>query len=497
MGNKSDVSEVIKHAELEMILQKSSDNIVITDGEGVILQSSSNFQRIYGIPVADILGRSVQELQQNNILRPSVTLEVLKEKKEVQLMQKTDSGLQVMASGFPIFNRDGDIARVISFSRDLTDLQMLQQEYELLQKRLFSVAATDDEQNEKIAGLAFRSRAVREIIQLIRRIAGSQASVLFQGESGVGKTAFARLIHQLSERKSAPFIEVNCSAIPENLFESEMFGYAPGSFSGALRQGKAGLIESADGGTLFLDEVGELPQAMQAKLLKVLQDGYVTRVGSVEPIKTDFRLITASNRQLSEMVQSGEFRLDLFYRVNVVPIHIPALRERKEDIPVLAQHILEKLNQRYQQKKLLPQPLLAKLSQSDWPGNIRELENIIERCYVASPGEFLQNVESGISPAQPGVFPNDRLGFDGDPSLDEALMGNDLGGEGLTDRNLTGKGLKEILEEVERQVLIKAAAKSQSTYELAERLQISQPSTVRKLQKYGVELPFARRRKRR
>ena len=133
MGKKSDVSEVIKHAELEMILQKSSDNIVITDGEGVILQSSSNFQRIYGIPVADILGRSVQELQQHNILRPSVTLEVLKEKKEVQLMQKTNSGLQVMASGFPIFNRDGDIARVISFSRDLTDLQMLQQE---LRKKL-------------------------------------------------------------------------------------------------------------------------------------------------------------------------------------------------------------------------------------------------------------------------------------------------------------------------------------------------------------------------
>ncbi|MFG1490279.1 sigma 54-interacting transcriptional regulator, partial [Oceanospirillum sp. HFRX-1_2] len=234
--------------ELAMILDKSSDNIVVTDGDGVILKASSNFNRIYGLPISEAVGKTVQELQESGILTPSVTLEVLKRKREVQLMQSTSQGFQVMALGFPIFDEQGGIERVISFSRDLTDLQMLQQEYEQLQQRLLQ-PLLDTQQSEELAGLAFKSRPVREIIQLIRRIADTEVAVLFQGESGVGKTAFARLIHQLSDRKEKPFVEVNCSAIPENLFESEMFGYEAGAFSGASRQGKSGLIESAEGGT--------------------------------------------------------------------------------------------------------------------------------------------------------------------------------------------------------------------------------------------------------
>ena len=460
--------------ELAMILDKSSDNIVVTDGDGTILKASSNFNRIYGLPISEAVGKNVQELQASGILTPSVTLEVLKRRRDVQLMQSTSQGFQVMALGFPIFDDAGEIERVISFSRDLTDLQLLQQEYEQLQQRLLQ-PLLDTQQSEELAGLAFKSRPVREIIQLIRRIADTEVSVLFQGESGVGKTAFARLIHQLSDRKEKPFVEVNCSAIPENLFESEMFGYEAGAFSGASRQGKSGLIASAEGGTLFLDEVGELPQAMQAKLLKVLQDGEYTPVGSVKPRKARFRLITATNRQLSDMVEDGLFRLDLYYRVNVVPVYIPSLRERSEDIPVLAGHILSRLNRKYQQQKQLPMHLQARLQQMPWPGNIRELENTIERWFVSSEGEMIRAIElEGRFEVQAGS-----------ESQSEELSG-DAAEQSNTDNISAPQSLKVILDQAERQALEQAIQHCRSSYQLAEYLQISQPSAVRKLKKHGL-----------
>ncbi|BBI53580.1 hypothetical protein HORIV_60010 [Vreelandella olivaria] len=284
----------------------------------------------------------------------------MRTRRPAQLMQVTGTGRRVIAEAYPVFV-DGKLERIISRSRDLTDLQLLQDEYALLQKRFSehlkrSQAAPDAEEqalDDALDNLQVRSSVMREIALLLKRVAPSDANVLMLGESGVGKTAFAKQLHRWSQRCDGPFIDVNCAAIPENLFESEMFGYQPGAFSGAARQGKAGLLEQAEGGTLFLDEIGELPLLMQTKLLKVIQDGSLTRLGDTRSRKVNFRLVVATNQDLGKQVEAGLFRLDLYYRLNVIPVTLPPLRDRREDIPDLVEACLNRLNQRYGRQKFL------------------------------------------------------------------------------------------------------------------------------------------------
>ncbi|WP_255611714.1 sigma-54 interaction domain-containing protein [Marinobacterium arenosum] len=454
--------------ELELVLEKSRDNIMITDGEGTILKAGSKCAQIYGRPLEQMLGASIYQLELEGILKPSVTAQVLKQRAPVQLMQTTRTGRSVMAEGFPVFDEQGELVRVISFSQDLTDLQLLQQEYELLQQKLARRQYPAGGETVQVDELSFKSAALLEIYELLQRVAPTDASLLLLGESGVGKTAIAQLCHRLSPRREAPFIEVNCSAIPESLFESEMFGYAPGSFTGASRQGKPGLIEQADGGTLFLDEVGDLPLAMQVKLLKVLQDGKVTRIGSTSPRAIDFRLVSATNRNLHDQVEAGRFRLDLYYRLNVMPVMIPALRDRPEDIPVLLDHVLARLNQRYQQQKLLDERSCQQLIHYHWPGNVRELENLLERFYVASPGALIRCELPGV-----GTLPNMPQPTPAvDPSAGPSLQ---------------GATLPQALEAYEKQLLEEALERCDSTYQLADYLGISQPTVFRRLRKYGLK----------
>src|SRR5699024_9491314 len=290
------------------------------------------------------------ELQEENIFNPSVTVEVLKENKEVQVMQTTINGRVVMATGIPIYDKEKNIIRVISFSHDLTEIQELKEDYEHLQTKMKRFETEIEELREKetkVDGIVVKSEAIKRILELVNRMSKSDANVVLLGESGVGKSMFARAIHNGSERNKESFIEVNCGAIPENLFESEVFGYEPGAFTGASQKGKVGLIELADQGTLFLDEVGEIPLSQQVKLLKVLEEKKVVRVGGQKAIDVDFRLVAATNQDLKELVRQGEFREDLFYRLNVVPITIPPLRERKEDIYQLAHYYLAIHNQKY------------------------------------------------------------------------------------------------------------------------------------------------------
>ncbi|WP_255854747.1 sigma-54 interaction domain-containing protein [Marinobacterium rhizophilum] len=467
--------------ELELVLEKSRDNIMIADGQGRILRAGSNCARIYGRGIEQLLGVSVHALELEGILRPSVTVQVLQQRAPVQLMQTTETGRSVMAQGFPVFDDDGSLIRVVSFSQDLTDLQLLQQEYTLLQHKLTQRRYPGDAETIQVDELSFRSPQVRELYALLKRIAPTDASLLLLGESGVGKTAFAQLSHRLSPRSSGPFVEVNCSAIPDNLFESEMFGYAPGSFTGASRQGKPGLIEQADGGTLFLDEVGDLPLPMQVKLLKVLQDGKVMRIGSTEARSIDFRLVTATNHDLQEQVDAGRFRLDLYYRINVVPMWIPPLRERPEDIPVLLDLVLARLNLRYGQQKVLDDQARHGLVQHDWPGNVRELENVLERCYVASPGSLIQYELPQRSVAQ-AEAPAVKL-----PAVSSQVP--QLAIAALGEHSLT-----EALDLYEKQLLQEALQSCSSTYALADRLGISQPTVFRRLRKHGLSLQEARNR---
>lgn len=316
--------------EIEAILHASNDNIVITDEKGCILRASQNCRDIYGHDVSNLVGQTVYELQDRGIFSPSVTIEVLKKKKEVQLMQKTETGKVVMATGIPVYDEHQCMKRVISFSHDLTELQRLKEDYQRLEVKMKTYQLEVEELREQQSNdMVIRSESMKKVWSIINRVADSDATVVLLGESGVGKTAFARALHYGSERKEEPFIEINCGAIPASLFESEMFGYEAGSFTGASTKGKIGKFELAHNGTLFLDEVGELPLDMQVKLLKVLQEKTVTKIGSERANHVNFRLIVATNQPLEEMIKKGTFREDLFYRLHVIPITIPASRAKR------------------------------------------------------------------------------------------------------------------------------------------------------------------------
>lgn len=455
---------------LDRLVETSNNNITITDGKGIILNSNPNHWSIYGLETNKNVGISVFDLEDKGVLAPSITATVIKEKKPVQILQHTKTGRVVMSTGFPVFNDDGQIVRVISYAQDQTEIRNLQIQYEQLQRRIKGYQTEVEELREKgNQNIIFRSKEMQQISTTISRIAKTDASVLFLGESGVGKSVLARSLHSQSKRQKEPFIEVNCSTIPESLFESEMFGYESGAFTGANKEGKEGLIEQADGGTLFLDEIGELPLSMQVKLLKILQEKKIMRVGGKKERQIDFRLVAATNQNLEDMVTKGEFRLDLYYRLNVIPLHIPSLRERRDDISILIQHYIQQTNEKYDMNKFLHPVAFDILYNYSWPGNVRELENMIERIILITEGttiypEDLPNSIREIKETQKNLEEN---------SIDPLFT---------FERNL-----KNNLEQVEKHLLIEAFKHCKTTYEMADYLGISQPSVIRKLKKYGIQ----------
>ncbi len=306
------------------------------------------------------------------------------------------------------------------------------------------------------------SKCMQELIQTAIRIAKVDSTVLIQGESGVGKELIADLIHANGMRRNGPLIKINCGAIPENLLESEFFGYKPGAFSGASRKGKIGLFELANGGILFLDEIGDMPLNLQVKLLRVIQDKEITRVGGVQPIKVDIRILTGTNRNLSEMIRKGMFRQDLYYRLNVVPIHVPPLRERREDIPVLTNYFMDYFNKKYLtnscRKQIVPE-VIDCFMEYDWPGNVRELENLIERLIVTTASPIITTGDLPLN------LTNSHIS-----QLD-------------TDVNMT---LKDAVEDTERKLIQNAYSRYKSTYEIAQVLEVNQSTVVRKAAKYGI-----------
>ncbi len=249
------------------------------------------------------------------------------------------------------------------------------------EKRALEVELKKVYENMKVEGIVGRSRAILEVLDLIHRVAPTDATVLLRGESGVGKEIFARAIHFLSRRSDKPFITVNCAAIPENLLEAELFGYEKGAFTGAYTT-KKGKFELASGGTVFLDEIGDMPLPLQAKILRVLQEKEIERIGGTRSIKVDVRIIAATNRDLEKLMREGKFREDLYYRLSVIPVFIPPLRERKEDIPILVQHFLETFSREYNKKVSVSPEVMDALMSYDWPGNVRELRNVIERMVI-------------------------------------------------------------------------------------------------------------------
>src|SRR5665647_3287373 len=336
--------------ELIAIIDSSFDGIHVTDNDGKTLRANRSFSRITGTRVEDLIGKSMQELVMEGVYSQDISTMVLIRRESVTISQKSKPGNTVMITANPVFDEQGNLFRIVINVRDISELNILKQ-------RLEQAQTLSQHYQEKLSQynladqFVIRSKESRDLADLCVRLGKVDATVLIKGESGVGKEFAAQLIHSNSKRHNKPMINVNCAAIPESLFESELFGYDPGAFTGANKGGKLGVFEAADGGTLFLDEIGEMPLNAQAKLLRAIQDKVITRVGSTSPINVDVRLIAATNRNLQEMVQQKEFRRDLFFRLNVIPVVVSPLRDRKVEIPFLVDHFLNKFNAKYKLKK--------------------------------------------------------------------------------------------------------------------------------------------------
>ncbi|MFW5985783.1 MAG: sigma-54 interaction domain-containing protein, partial [Halanaerobiales bacterium] len=359
----------------------------------------------------------------------------------------------------PIIQK-GEVIRVIVNARDLGELDMAVNDSRERDKlRIYLDQEQDYVDSESTGHIISKSQQMKEILQTSARIANTDSTVLITGASGVGKEVVARFIHEQSEEREN-FVKINCAAIPERLLESELFGYETGAFSGARREGKSGLIEKADDGTLFLDEIAEMPLNMQAKLLQVIQEHRVTRIGGVDPIEVNFRLITATNQNLKKMVNKGEFREDLYYRLKVVPIDVPPLRQRREDIYPLVNYFSNQFGEKYGKRIEFTDEARNLLLNYDWPGNVRELINLLERVIVTTDNEIIES-----------DFLHRFMEMEEENEESEILVNDIL-------------PLKEAVNRVEKKLLLLAREKGESTYDIARMLGVNQSTVVRKLKKY-------------
>ena len=330
--------------------------------------------------------KNIRQLIAEGVYSQSVTLMVLEKKASVTITQTTLNGKEILCTGTPVFDDDGEVEIVIVNSRDLTELSNLKHELSLQKYQLENLKL----EHKKYSDMIAHSSVMQKILRTALSIAKVSSSVLITGESGVGKGVLARFIHDNGQRAKAPFVKVDCSSIPESLIESELFGYERGAFTGADREGKEGLLQMADGGTVFLDEIGEMPLAMQPKLMRAIQDREILPVGGKATKKIDVRFLAATNIDLEEAVKEKKFRADLFYRLNVVPIKIPPLYERREDIPPLINQMVDRINNEYQMSKSLDRDAFDYLVAYDWPGNVRQLENTVERIMVSTDSRVIK-----------------------------------------------------------------------------------------------------------
>lgn len=384
---------------LNDIIENSYDGIYITDRKGKTIMVNKAYERISGIPRDTIIGEYMSNLVASGLLSTSLTDEVVSSKETVTRTQRNRNDKEVVITGNPVFDEKGEVRHVITNVRDITELVNLNTKLaaeisraDLYQEQILRKAADEN--------IAYGSREFENVLNLCGKVSKMDSTVLILGETGVGKEIVAQYIHKHSPRKSKPYIKINCGAIPQNLLESELFGYVSGAFTGANAKGKPGRFELADTGTLFLDEIGELPLNLQASLLRVLQDSEITRIGDSKSKKVDVRIITATNRNLESMIRDGLFRSDLYYRLNVVSINIPPLRERKLDIPPLAEKTIQDLNRKYNTKKSLSSGFVRLLTEHSWPGNIRELKNFIEKQFVLSDSDVIDAAVSSNIPVE-------------------------------------------------------------------------------------------------
>ena len=458
--------------ELDAIIESSSDGLFVCDGSGRIIHMNPASARINHAPPEKVVGRNYLDVARDGyVILPSAALEAIKKREVVSLLQESRYGLKLISTATPVFDDHGNVIRVVVSERDITEMDRLQRELEEQQ-------AIGDQFRHQVLELrqeyldahpvVARSPGMIKALNQALKLSEVDSTVLLLGESGVGKSLFAELIHSHSRRSGKLLIKINCGAIPETLIEAELFGYERGAFTGAVSS-KPGQLELADGGTLFLDEVAELPLASQVKLLRFMEDGQVTRLGGTGSRRVDVRIIAATNRDLEKRVEEKLFRLDLYYRISVIPLTIPALRERRECILPLIRSFIDLFAERSAKPKRLTRAAIDRLASYPFPGNVRELMNICERLVVMTETEMID-----VSDLPRAV-----------------VVGSDEGCSAATVSWPEIMSMGQILESVERAVLIEASRSCRSQQEIAAALDMSQPTVARKMQKYGVVIGHA------
>jgi PAS domain S-box-containing protein/TyrR family helix-turn-helix protein len=462
IGVLQDISEMEHYhslfKQMETIIEFSTDGIYVVDKEGITLMVNSAYEEITGFRREELIGNHMENLVKKGYFDQSVSLLVLREKKCISILQKIGGKKDVIVTGNPVFNKQGEIEMVVTSVRDISHLIKMKMELEKAKsfsemshnRYTFSIDGSDEK-------MIFLSAPMKQIFEKVKQVAPYPTSILLTGPSGVGKEVIANLIHNLSNRKDKPFIKVNCGAIPESLLESELFGYEKGAFTGARQDGKIGLLELADQGTIMLDEIGEMPLSLQVKLLRVLQEKQIQRIGSHKVKNLDIRIIAATNQNLKELISKGKFREDLYYRLQVIEMYIPPLAERPEDIEPLLDHYFSFYCKLYRINKHLSPQTKEILQHYHWPGNVRELKNLMENMVVSVPSQFIE--------------PHD---------LPLHIYDRTNSGTCLT--------LKQRVEQFEKRIIHEAIQKNPSLRKAAEQLGIDHSTLVKKLKKWNMTI---------
>lgn len=444
---------------LNQLCDAFSDAISISDKNGTMVLVNKQYTELTGLSKEAVLGKSVIEMVNKGFFDVVLNPEVVESKQQVTRIQTIASGRKLVLEGNPVVDGNGEVAFVVTFMRDVTALTELRKQI-AKQKELLETFQSLHKNNNEYPEI-FTSATMRKLYSEIDNIAETDATVLLLGETGVGKDVVSRAIHRSSPRVDKVFIKVDCGSIPENLIETELFGYVTGTFSGANKNGKVGLIEAASHGTLFLDEVGELPLSAQSRLLRFLQDREVMRVGSTTSKRVDARIIAATNKDLEKEVSKGRFRSDLYYRLKVAVLKIPPLRRRRDDILPLARSFLAFYCDKYKKNITLSDGAESTLLDYSWPGNVRELENLVQSLVITSKKAVLERADLPINHV---------------PSSNVNSSHVEIGA-----LDLEGKSFKDIMKDLETAV-IKAGLKRYGTItEVAKNFQVDRSTIFRKV----------------
>lgn len=468
-----DISIKEKYEFYEDVFDNMPDALYVLDDKGNMIYVNYAMIKKFDIPRDELLRYNVFDMYDDGLIDYVISKNVYEQKKEVVMCQKIFNSrgkeLMQMVSQMPILNDKGDIQYIIGVMRDMEEL--IGYYYDALNKYQ-TVKDIGSKRCDDNKLLVYNSQPMSDLIRILNNVAPTDANILIQGESGTGKEVLAEYIHQMSERRDKEMVRINCAAFPETLLESELFGYEKGSFTGALGSGKKGLIETANESTLFLDEINSLPLALQGKILRTIETKMVQRIGSDRPKRIDFRLIAATNEDLSECIKKKTFRADLYYRLNVIPAIIPPLRDRPSDIEPLIEYFLNKYCKKYGKEKTFGAEAMNVLRNYSWPGNVRELKNFVERIVLISASSVY--CIKSIPPQM----------LDG-----QLLIPSENGGEGSSGCRFDSRlSLEENLSAFEKQIIESVVQQYGSGKSAAEVLRVNQSTISRKMAKYNITI---------